>query len=355
MELRRLQIGAIAVAAMFVWATSANALVQGIDVSHWQGSINWTSVKNAGIQFAFCKVSDGYGDYDPTYATNLSGAIAAGIPVGPYHFAYPNTGTTNPLDAANEANYFVDLIQPYYQGPGLMLRPVLDLEQLAGVGTTAQEKAFLSQWTRNFVAVVRNRLGVDPIIYANGNYAQNYYASDLSQYPLWFAKPITPTPSDPTDVAYQNNINNVSPPTDAQMGIWSSYAFWQWSSEGAISGISGNVDRNVFNGTMEQLAAYIPGFLPGDYNGDNVVDAKDYTKWRDTMGQSVKIGLGADGNLSGTIDAGDYSVWKSHFGTSGAGSGAASPSAVPEPASVMLLAIALAAASRLRLRIASCR
>jgi GH25 family lysozyme M1 (1,4-beta-N-acetylmuramidase) len=349
MERGRFILSTVAIAAACVCCAPAQAVLQGVDVSHWQGTINWNSVRNAGIQFAFCKVSDGYGDYDSTYATNLSGAIAAGIPVGPYHFAYPDTGKANPLDAANEANYFVDLIEPYYQGSGLMLRPVLDLERLAGVGSTSQERAFLSQWTRNFVTVVRDRLGVDPIIYANGNYANSYYESDLNQYPLWFAKPITPTPN-VYDPAYQNNINNVSPPTNAQMGIWNNYAFWQWSWEGAIGGISGNVDRNVFDGDMTQLAEYLVDFQLGDYNSDGVVDAGDYTRWRDTMGQSVNIGTGADGNFSGVIDAGDYAVWKSHFGELTSGTGATSVATVPEPTAAVFLATAIIAAFASRYR-----
>jgi T5SS/PEP-CTERM-associated repeat protein len=81
--------------------------------------------------------------------------------------------------------------------------------------------------------------------------------------------------------------------------------------------------------------------VPGDYNGDGIVNAADYVVWRNTFGQTGP-GLAADGNNSGTIDADDYTVWRSHFGqTAGAGSvlgatGSASASAVPEPNAVLL-------------------
>jgi T5SS/PEP-CTERM-associated repeat protein len=73
----------------------------------------------------------------------------------------------------------------------------------------------------------------------------------------------------------------------------------------------------------------------GDYNHNGIVDAADYTVWRDSLGQSG-TGLAADGNASGTIDAGDYNVWKSNFGNR-AGSGSGATAAVPEPTSMVLL------------------
>ena len=72
--------------------------------------------------------------------------------------------------------------------------------------------------------------------------------------------------------------------------------------------------------------------LPGDYNYDGIVDASDYTVWRDTMGQSVAKGNGADGNGNGLVDAGDYDVWRLYFGQTTSGSASSAP--VPEPAGV---------------------
>jgi lysozyme len=228
-------------------AAPARAVVQyqnGIDVSNFQGNINWTSVKNAGYTFAFAKATEGVDFVDIRFTQNMTGAKAAGVLIGPYHFARPDSFNTNPADAANEANDFVDAIQPYYQGTNQTLRPVLDMERLAGVGTTAQEKAFLSQWIRNFATVVNNRLGVTPIIYASSNFAKNYFETNINQYPLWLAN-------------WTNNTNN--PPSAADAGIWSSigWTFWQYSSTGSVPGISGNVDLDVFNGTPAQLAQFV--------------------------------------------------------------------------------------------------
>jgi hypothetical protein len=83
-----------------------------------------------------------------------------------------------------------------------------------------------------------------------------------------------------------------------------------------------------------------PPIVPtGDYNGDLVVNAADYTVWRNTLGQSVaNLGEGADGNQSGTIDVGDYDFWKQQFGTVvSPGAGASAVQLVPEPATLGIL------------------
>jgi beta-glucanase (GH16 family) len=79
--------------------------------------------------------------------------------------------------------------------------------------------------------------------------------------------------------------------------------------------------------------------LLGDYNGDHVVDAADYTVWQDSLGQSG-IGLAADGSGNGTVDMADYTMWQSHYGATSGGSGAGSTTAVPEPSSFLLAAMA---------------
>ena len=81
----------------------------------------------------------------------------------------------------------------------------------------------------------------------------------------------------------------------------------------------------------------------GDYNGNGTVDAADYTIWRDTHGQSVTAGSGADGDGDGTVNAGDYTFWKSRFGdvVAGAAAGPMAMGAVPELASVVQLATAM--------------
>ena len=319
MELRRQIISVVAVAAALSISAPALALINGIDISQHQDNITddqWQQIKGAGIQFVFARVSLGSCcDHDANYVNNFNRAIAAGIPIGPYAVGYPHTNMSDPNDAANEANYLISLMRPYYQGSGLMLRPVLDIELPIDLSLS---KSFVSQWVVKWATTIKEGLGVDPIIYTGSYYAASELNSTVTPYPLWIA-----------------NYNYAPPstPPASQYVPWSSWKFWQHSSTGSVPGISGNVDLDVFNGTLLQLAQqFSPNYSNGDYNNDGVVDAADYTKWRNTMGQSINIGMGADGNLNGTIDAGDYEVWKSKFGIAGAGGGGAYLSAVPEPA-----------------------
>src|SRR5690349_19698694 len=71
--------------------------ITGIDVSHWQGTINWTSVANAGYKFAFMKATQDTNYTDPTFATNIANATAAGLIVGPYHFCSLDTNSADPV------------------------------------------------------------------------------------------------------------------------------------------------------------------------------------------------------------------------------------------------------------------
>jgi hypothetical protein len=116
-------------------------------------------------------------------------------------------------------------------------------------------------------------------------------------------------------------------------------------ADSSDAGTTWNYGGGPFNPYLIQVkvAEYI---LPGDYNQNGIVDAADYTVWRDTQG-AMGEGLVADGDGNGTIDDGDYDVWKAHFAEvspeTGAGSdsgSALSPHAIPEPATSMLLALA---------------
>ncbi|WP_292489682.1 GH25 family lysozyme [Methanoculleus sp. 10] len=209
--------------------TSGNDRTFGIDVSHWQGEINWNSVHNSGKSFAFVKATEGNGFTDPKFITNMNGASANGMLVGAYHFARPDLGNS----ATDEANYFVDIAGDYIsQG---YLRPALDLEY----GDDSLGKEALSEWVKTWVSTVHAKTGVYPIIYVNPNYATNYLNRDINQNDLW--------------IAHWKYDPSLSPDT----GIWTNWAFWQYSDKGQVSGIEGTVDLDVFNGDQSLLQNYI--------------------------------------------------------------------------------------------------
>ena len=103
-----------------------------------------------------------------------------------------------------------------------------------------------------------------------------------------------------------------------------------------FAGAASNIDLSYALFDNLVVSAVVPP-LAGDYNDDGVVDAADYTVWRDSLGSSSD--LAADGNDNGVIDPGDYTVWENNFGATSS----ASASAVPEPTAAVLLAAGLLA------------
>lgn len=183
---------------------------QGIDVSKWQGNIDWARVKNAGIRFAMIRSGFGQSDVDPYFEQNVSNARAQDIPCGAYHYCYAKTVE----EAQTEAAFFLQTVQ----GKELEYPLALDLEDpsLEPLG-----KELLTQIAETFLAVVE-QAGYYAILYANPNWLTNFFdAERLSKYDLWLAH-WTDQPS-----------------------YAGSYGMWQYTSTGTVDGISGNVDRDI--------------------------------------------------------------------------------------------------------------
>ncbi|MCM3041728.1 glycoside hydrolase family 25 protein [Paenibacillus motobuensis] len=204
---------------------------QGIDVSHWNGVINWPKVAASGISFAFIKATQN--SVDKRFIENVKGAKAAGLLIGAYHYLDERVTTVDAAKAA--AKMFYNAIQ--YAGVKFDLPPVLDYESkssgLSAAGTTAVAKAFLEE--------IKRLTGVRPILYTYPAFIGNF--SGLSQYPLWIARYSTQTPAD--------------------VSGWKRWEFWQYSDGQAggtlpngsrkVNGINGQVDLNEFDGTEADL------------------------------------------------------------------------------------------------------
>lgn len=334
------QVNLPLLAATLLTVSPAWADLLGVDVSTHQGFVSWTSMKSDGVSFGFAKATEGVDFIDNRFAQNMAGARDAGVPIGPYHYARPDSsvGTLADVvkqDAINEANDFVDAIQPYYNDyPGEYLRPVLDVEELpdtAEINTTSERRQYLSAWIRDFNSVVQSRLGLDVIIYSNGYYSSTFYESDLAAYDLWFAAP--------------NGLNN--PPSPSSTGIWDDWAFWQYSWTGSLGGES-PLDLNTFRGSEADLQEFIVGGDPtlvGDYNEDGTVDAADYTVYRDNY---LMFSDQGDGDGNGYVGNPDYDLWASNYGA--VAPIAPRSQAIPEPATLgaALLVASLSIARRRR-------
>jgi GH25 family lysozyme M1 (1,4-beta-N-acetylmuramidase) len=201
-------------------------MTEGIDVSHWQGAIDWPSVAAAGKRFAYLKASESTTYVDPTYATNRSKARAAGLFVGAYDFAQP---TATAGEALAEADHFVDAATP---ASGDLL-PVLDLEQTGGLA-----QGPLTQWVQAYLERVLDRTGVHGVIYCSPNFWKTYMGDTT-----WFA-------ANGYDVLWIAHWTAAMSPTVPANG-WNGkgWTFWQYTSDGVVPGITGRVDLNRYDGT----------------------------------------------------------------------------------------------------------
>jgi len=215
-------------ANMYARVCASGTVTKGIDVSYYQGSINWTTVANAGIKFAFIRVSDGTGFHDPKFASYWSGAANAGIIRGAYQFFRPAQSVSG------QANLLISALGGHYT-PG-DLPPVLDVEDAGG-----ESAATVASKIRQWVDQVKQTLGVDPIIYTGKYFWRDQVGGPTSfaGNPLWIAQYTSLCPDLPSP--------------------WTRWTFWQNTETGSVPGISGQMDLDQFNGTLADLQAFANG------------------------------------------------------------------------------------------------
>ena len=229
-----------------ILAAPKSALAQrpmGIDVSHYQGIINWSNVAASGIAFAWCKATEGLTYVDPTFVSNVIQAKAVGIPTGLYHFAHPETHI-GIAGADAEAAFFWSTISNYVKGDGVTLMPSLDYETAPGGSyTKASSSAWVNEWCQDIVNFgLSNGVAVVPVVYTYTSFTSSWLDTSVTNWPLWMASPNGRNPQ-------TSNPSSTSP--------WPTWQFWQYGSI-TVPGINNGVcDVDVFNGTSNTLTSYI--------------------------------------------------------------------------------------------------
>ena len=192
---------------------------RGIDVSTYQGKIDWTVVRSSGIDFSMIKATQGrsetqsYRDFtDSKFAANITGAHSNGIRCGVYHYLTAQDVS----EAIHEAEYFLSVIAPYKAC--IALYAAVDVESKY----LPNDKKMLTQIVFAFCSRVE-AAGYDPIIYTNPDWLTNRL-NDVSAYPLW--------------LALWRDKNNVPSITK-----YRNLRIWQYGTE-TVAGIGGNVDSN---------------------------------------------------------------------------------------------------------------
>ena len=218
----------------------------GIDVSRFQGTIDWAQVGKTKNLFAFVQASRGNGEdclvvpedcgTDDFYAANYRGAKRVGIRVGAYHRTFASGATTEAakLDAREEANLFINHVGKVRRQD---LRPALDVESPFDNMTEESLRTWISTWLRR----VEKKLGVKPIIYTNNS--------------SWLETGNTLSLRRGGLPALGRQLRRPLPLVPADNWAGEGWAVWQYTSSGKVRGINGNVDKNRLSGGLGPISA----------------------------------------------------------------------------------------------------
>ena len=242
--------------------------IYGIDVSHWNGNIDWNRMETnsfgvgvpfdsiisswgdgitskPNVRFAIMKITQGnhlysgnYPKYD--FVKNINGAKENGVEVMYYHFAEFGR-TNNPADdGIADANHCISKLE-LHDKPRLPI--VLDIEMLSFTQVKAYRwnnrdadvKTYILKWIETM-----ENAGYEIMIYTAPQYLRNVSTDYLSNYPLWYARPF--------NVNGKNNPEVASP--TVPISKWNDWSIWQFSFQGDVTGVSGNVDLNAMKKTF---------------------------------------------------------------------------------------------------------
>ncbi len=205
-------------------------VVPGIDVSKYQGTIDWTQVKGSGVVFAFARTNDGT-YLDPDFAANWKGMKSAGIIRGAYQFFRDS------MSGADQADIMLNAMGTLEETD---LPPVLDVENgsISIAVPLSTKQTIISDW----VAYMKTKTGRLPLVYTGPYFwRDSIKAFDVRPVSLWVAHytskkycPLVPEP-------------------------WTAWTFHQWgvTDKGTVPGINASVDRDVFNGNQAALEAFV--------------------------------------------------------------------------------------------------
>lgn len=202
--------------------------VWGVDVSAYQGDIDWQTLSGQGVQFAFIKATEGSSFADPQYAANMAGAQQAQIPAGAYHFfSFDSAGDT-------QADNFIGVVGD----TPLTLPPVIDVELYCAHKQSPPDAQRVHAELDVLIRRIEQQYGVKPILYSTMKAYRLYLAGEYEDCDIWIRNVFT-LPALPDDRPW---------------------TFWQYSDKGRLQGYDGEekfIDLNVFSGSASEFADYI--------------------------------------------------------------------------------------------------
>ncbi len=214
---------------------AAKYALHGVDVSHYQGKIDWKKLDSQNLDFAFIKATEGSSHLDENFAENWQKAQETKLALGAYHFfSFDSSGRT-------QAEWYLQTVGEL-EGK---LAPAVDVEYYADKEQNPPDREQVVRELHNFLQILEEQCQAKPIIYTTYKVYNRYIAGEFDEYPLW--------------------IRNVYYSPDLDMkGRWQ---FWQYTDRAVLEGYEGTekfIDLNVFIGTAEELKAYLIGFAENE-------------------------------------------------------------------------------------------
>lgn len=198
---------------VYALSPSSNVIYKGIDVSEWQGNIDFARVKEAGIEMVYIRAGQGFSYEDAQFERNYEEARRNGLKIGVYHYMTARSVE----DAKLQAQFFVSLIS----GKQIDCKLAMDFESFGSLN-----RSQINEIAVAYMEEVKRLSGKEVVVYSNTYDAKYVFNSEVANEPLWVAQ------------------YGVSEPQDN--GNWKNWVGYQYSSTGRISGISGNVDLDEF-------------------------------------------------------------------------------------------------------------
>ena len=194
-----------------------NVKVDGIDVSHHNGWIDWKKVSaNKNIKFVYVKATQGVGYQDPMFRRNVKDARNAGFEVGVYHFF------TKKSSGKKQFEYFKKTVRHKYIGT---IIPMVDVEY---VGVGGMGASNLRRELKEFCQLIAKEYGRKPVIYTNSGIYNDWFKGEFDDHYIWISR-----------YGIKPNLKN-----NAKHNIW------QFTEHGCVDGICGYTDLNAFSGDM---------------------------------------------------------------------------------------------------------
>ncbi len=241
-------------------------MINGIDVSNFQGNIDWNKVKSDGINFVIIRAGWGKNGRDSKFKENINGAIKAGINnIGIYWFLYAKTEK----DIIENANNCISVVGAYKDK--INMKIWADWEYDSDNYCKGLNKDTRTKWINTFCKRIEE-LGYSAGVYLNPDYINNkvnYNA--LSNYPLWLA-------------FYTNDVNSA---------MKYKPMIWQYTSKGSVNGIKGNVDRDYFYDTLPVSVQKNPFKEPNGIVDYSPSDGVKWIQW--ALNNKGNYGLVVDG------------------------------------------------------------